>query len=487
MLEGLEISIFNYNDILQDNDEFRIDSGYYKKEYIDLYSRIKGSPMLVDLTYMSDLSTNGSFATVKKIMNDRHAKTIPFIRSGNCGDTFINTDDLELISEKSHSQLPKSTTQLHDIMMARKGKIGGASIITADEVGFNCSENVIKITIKNSDHLNPYYFTSYFNSKYGLKQIERLSTGNVQPWVSIFQIRKLMIPTVRMAFQNSIEEIVTKAHKLKIVSKSRYQQAEQLLLQEVGLADFTPNQEPVNIKSFQESFGTSGRLDAEYYQVKYEDLLKFIEQNCKWDYLKNLTTHVSNGNQPPYSDNGTIRFFSQKWIGDKAIDYSFLKSEDEPKVEESFFEEPKNKPSLIGTGDILYYSVGANLGYCHNYLEDEKISVGSFINIIRADKDKINEIYLGVVLNSMIGRLQGDKEKSGIAQPYIYAKNIREFKIPILPADTQKKIAERIWNGFSLKKQSENLLEVAKQAVEKAIEESEEVAMEFIKDKTKGL
>ena len=99
----------------------------------------------------------------------------------------------------------------------------------------------------------------------------------------------------------------------------------------------------------------------------------------------------------------------------------------------------KNKPYLIRKNDILYYSVGANLGYCHNYLEDENIAIGSFINLIRADKNKINPVSLGFVLNSIVGRTQAEMNKSGLAQPYIYAKNLRKFKIPVLPKATQQK------------------------------------------------
>jgi len=126
-------------------------------------------------------------------------------------------------------------------------------------------------------------------------------------------------------------------------------------------------------------------------------------------------------------------------------------------VDRSFFDDEKNKSSLVGKGDILYYSVGANLGFCHNYLEDEKIAVGSFINIIRANEDVINKYYLGVVMNSVIGRMQGDREKSGIAQPYIYAKNLREFKIPILPQSLQIQIEKIVKSAHQKQTQSKKL------------------------------
>ena len=94
-----------------------------------------------------------NFAHVHGILNDDGEKIIPYIRSSNVGNTFIDTNELMRISEKAHSLLPLSQTRLHDIMMARKGKIGGASIITQDEVNYNCNQNVIKLTINEPENI----------------------------------------------------------------------------------------------------------------------------------------------------------------------------------------------------------------------------------------------------------------------------------------------------------------------------------------------
>ena len=47
----------------------------------------------------------------------------------------------------------------------------------------------------------------------------------------------------------------------------------------------------------------------------------------------------------------------------------------------------------------------------------------------------------------------------------------------------QQEIATLVEESFRLKKQSEQLLETAKRAVEIAIEENEEIAMFFLKEK----
>jgi len=51
---------------------------------------------------------------------------------------------------------------------------------------------------------------------------------------------------------------------------------------------------------------------------------------------------------------------------------------------------------------------------------------------------------------------------------------------PILPQAIHTQIAALVQESFALKKQSQHLLQVVKQAVEIAIEQTEEAAMAFI-------
>jgi hypothetical protein len=60
-------------------------------------------------------------------------------------------------------------------------------------------------------------------------------------------------------------------------SKTKYVEAETLLLETLGLLDFSPSTEKINIKSFKDSFAATGRLDAEHYQPKYEQIEEKIK------------------------------------------------------------------------------------------------------------------------------------------------------------------------------------------------------------------
>ncbi|SNV23624.1 restriction endonuclease subunit S domain-containing protein [Aliarcobacter butzleri] len=425
---------------------------------------------------MSDLSTNGSFAIVKKIMSNDEPKIVPFIRSGNCGETFINLSDLEYISELSHKQLPKSTTKLHDIMMARKGKIGGASIITENEVNYNCNENVIKLTIIDKARYNPFYFTVYFNSKFGLKQIERLSTGNVQPWLSIFQIRKLLIPELNKQFQLQIENLVQSSYKKVEESKTLYKEAEELLLKEIDLLDFKPSVENISIKSFKDSFGTSGRIDSEYYQPKYDELVAHIEKT-KFDKLSNIV-NIKKSIEPgseAYQEEGIpfIRVSNVTKFGisdtDIYLSKNILKEEELQK--------------LYPTKDTILLSKDGTVGIAYKIKnEKEMITSGALLHL-SIKKDDILPEYLTLVLNSLIVQFQAQRDAGGSIIQHWKPSEIQEILIPIIDISIQTKIEEKIKKSFELKEESKQLLDLAKKVVEIAIEKDEEEAIKFISNR----
>ena len=479
MLKGLEITIIKRSEIFADNEEFRIDSEYYRKEYLELYKKIENSPKLNELVYMSDLSTNGSFATVAAIKNDNNPKVIPFIRSGNVGDTFINLSELEFISKEAHENLPKSTTRLHEIMMARKGKIGGASIIMPEQVNYNCNENVIKLDILKKDDLNPFYFTAFFNSKYGLKQIERLSTGNVQPWVSIFQIRKLMIPKLDYHFQLLIQTIIEKAYNANLKSVQSYQKADDFLLEQTGINKIELSKDPINIKTFKNSFGRTRRLDAEYYQKKYEQIIENITSQ-KHDKLENVA-FIDKSIEPGsnhYSDEKGLPFY-------RVADYNkFGLSKPDKELTASFVSDNKElieklKPKK---GTILFSKDGS-VGTAYLLRDDlDGITSGAILHLKVKNNKEILPEYLTLALNSKLVQMQAERDAGGSIILHWRKEEIEQVVVPIIDFTKQKQIAELVEESFKLKTKSERLLEVAKKAVEIAIETDEKTATKFIKD-----
>ena len=84
-----------------------------------------------------------------------------------------------------------------------------------------------------------------------------------------------------------------------------YEDVESMLLKELGLTDWQPNNNPFNIKQLKESFLASGRLDAEYYQPKYDEIESVVTTYKNGsDTIKNLfaqNTEVCNYKEKAYN------------------------------------------------------------------------------------------------------------------------------------------------------------------------------------------
>ena len=107
------------------------------------------------------------------------------------------------------------------------------------------------------------------------------------------------------------------------------------------------------------------------------------------------------------------------------------------------------------------------------------ITSGALLHLNIIDDEFLPD-YLTLVLNSPIVQLQAERDAGGSIIQHWKPSEIEEVIIPKLPLDSQKKISDLVLQSFKLKKQSEQLLEVAKKAVEIAIEQNEATAIDYI-------
>lgn len=427
---------------------------------------------------MHDVSSNGSFAKVQSILNDEEEKVVPYIRSSNVGETFLNTNNLIKISDKAHKKLPLSKTNYLDIMMARKGKIGGATIIMKDNIDFNCNENVIKITIKDKVTWNPYYLTTFFNSVYGKKQLERQSTGNVQPWVSIYQIKKLNCVKGSKGFQEKIEKTILVSYDKWQNSEKLYTQAQNLLDSELGLENFNPSSEKVYIKTLKESFLKTGRLDSEYYQPKYEIFDEKIS-NIGVEKLENICSLINYGTVPtsPYvKNNKSIPYIKGMNLKNCFIVGELDEIESTEELQDKFFTKEN---------DIIISQMGTvgDVGVVTK--EQENYLFASFTIRVRLNDERFNPYFVGAYIQNVAKDFYLYRN---IAQASVRQNTdlptIKNMPIPLVKKEAQEEIANYIKQSMEYSKKAKELLEISTKSVEIAIDKDEQTAQNFLDRQT---
>ena len=81
--------------------------------------------------------------------------------------------------------------------------------------------------------------------------------------------------------------------------------------------------------------------------------------------------------------------------------------------------------------------------------------------------------------------MQAERDAGGSIILHWRVGEIENVLVPVIAKQTQQQISDLIEESFRLKKQSEQLLELAKMAVKMAIEEDEKIAMAFIQKQIK--
>lgn len=349
------------------------------------------------------------------------------------------------------------------------------------------NQRVAKIKILNKEIFNSNEsLYAVLSTEYSRRQLERFAKGIRQRNLGNESLERLIIPVLSFNFQKNLESLIKSRFSVLEKSKSQYNQAETLLLQEIGLEKEVTGLNPVeitntNVKSLSESFTVSGRLDAEYYQKKYDVLEKQFDKFKRLQIKQIVNYPVSSGITPKaggddYSDakNG-ISFIRATDLQNGEVSVSnlnYIKSE----IHEGLLVRTKLKKN-----DVLL-SIAGTVGRCALFTHDLEANINQAVAIIRFEETEVLRLYLVAFFNSPVGKEFVSKYSRQGVQTNLNLSEIGELSIPIIDYSKQQEIAQLIEESFSLKKQSEHLLEVAKKAVEIAIEESEEMAMKYINE-----
>ena len=107
------------------------------------------------------------------------------------------------------------------------------------------------------------------------------------------------------------------------------------------------------------------------------------------------------------------------------------------------------------------------------------ISSSGILHLAEKDNAVLPD-YLTLVLNSKIVRLQAERSAGGSIIQHWKQSEIENVSIPILPMSSQQKMIAKVRESFALRAESNRLLDLAKHAVETAIEQGDEKAMDMI-------
>ena len=470
MLEGLEISEILISELYS---PIRIDAETYRPFYMDIENSVLAKPNTT-LGQISRVFKKGIFDIKSSTYQD---SGVPFARISNLKNMGISTNDIIYIPEKENEKNLNTYLEKGDVILS-KTAYPAASIVQLDNC--NTSQDTVAIKLKRSCGIDSGYLVPFLNSKYGFFQMQRWFTGNIQMHLNLTDSKGIFIYQPSASFQKTISKIFWDSFYRKEKYQSKYIEAENLLLETLGLANFQPNEESVNVKSFTESFGSSGRLDAEYYQIKYEQVVERIK-STNHDRLTDIVK-IKKSIEPGsahYSEEGL------PFIRVSDYDKFGLSAPDKYLTDEFCKENAELIKLLKPKKETILFSKDGSVGTAYMLRKDaDFITSGAILHLTVKDKTKIIPEYLTLALNSKLVQMQAERDAGGSIILHWRISEIENVVVPVIDFDKQRVIADLVEDSFKLKKQSEHLLEVTKTAVEIAIDQDEEKALQYIKIET---
>ena len=459
----MQYSIVNFSEIKTHKD-IRLDAEHYYPYHLESLRKFenKSQPLSEFIVHISGGAT--------PLGAEYPEEGIPFLRVQNIMPNYISDADIKYLSPSQNQEILRSQLKKDDVLLTITGVSYGKSAVVTDEfVGANINQHSVKMTVKN---IVSYFLSTFLNCKYGYSQSTRHVVGITRPALDYSAIKSFLIPDLHRNFQEIIESYCCQAEKSREDSKKRYNEALTLLLSELGLADWQPTHQLTFVKNFSDT-KTAERIDADYFQPKYDKIVNTIKNYPGGsDTLGNLVTLkkcVEVGSKE-YLDTG-IPFIRVSNLSPFEI------TQEKYISEELYAEIMEHQPKQ---GEILL-SKDATPGIAY-YLREipKKMIPASGILRLKSKTDKIENEYLTLVFNSILTQAQINRDVGGSVILHWRPDQVAGTVVPLLHQEKQTEIEQKVIESFNLRRRAKDLLEHAKHAVEIAIEQDEQTAIDWL-------
>lgn len=166
--------------------------------------------------------------------------------SSDFGGTYrvINVGDLESLYVKNvQNEARLDISSIHryqlredDVVIAIRGTLLKASVVTADSKGSICNQNTVFFRLsENKEQVNPLYLAALFRSDYFKQEVSanyQRSTTSLSA-IRVSDVRALEIPIPNLDIQNQLAQLFLSIEKVKEVTLSALESRQKLA--EIGL------------------------------------------------------------------------------------------------------------------------------------------------------------------------------------------------------------------------------------------------------------
>lgn len=453
-LKGLGIKIVEKNTLLLD-PKLRLEAEYHVAEAKLNVKTVKGADAIEFAQYGTSDALN------------EDGRGYPVLRLNEFDGCFIGTPK-KYCDSLTNVEYEELRLKKGDVLICRTNgnpKLVGRAAIVEEAVPLAFASYLYRVRT-NSQTITPEMLVVYLACTFGRNQIDKHSMTSNQTNFSPAKFREIDIPVFGLSFQKHITKLTQQSFVAQKESQSFYTVAETYLLSALGMTNFVPSEENVSIKLLSESFGKTGRLDAGYYQRKYEDIENALNTTHT---VKSLCQVHDSTFVPHKSDYKYIELANIGAMGNitgcTAAPFDKL---------------PSRARRLVKAGQVVVSSIEGSLPSCAMITDDYNDAICS-TGFYVIDSKKINAETLLVLFKSTPMQALMKRRCSGTILTAISKDALLEMPLPLIGSSAQQQITTDVQRSFALRRESEHLLDSAKRAIEIAIEEGEEVATHWLR------
>jgi hypothetical protein len=386
---------------------------------------------------------------------------IATLMAGNIRPNRADSTNLPMMEKSRAITLSQNKLNNGDVLLVRTGaNFGTVAPWKLSNPVYACAD----LLIVRSPELPSGYISSFLSGAFGKPLVDRCSYGSAQPHISPTYIGLVPVPRFHL-IESKVDEMVDQAVLLENSAHAALVKAQSLLLNAVGLQDWSPP-EPLTYTRSVAEISRMGRLDSEFAAPKVQALLRRLSQNGATlrDYASVRRTKFK-----PASLND----FSYIEIGDldgfgRAAGSIIAAAE-----------APSRATWHVRSGDVITSMVRPIRRLSAIVSADQDNNVCSSGFVVLQPTSISPECLLTYLRLPLICQLM-DLFATASMYPALSEGDLMRLPVPLIADDVAKAVTSAVRRSRLLLNASERLLTVAKSAVEIAIEQNEAAGVAYI-------
>jgi hypothetical protein len=464
------------SEVIEDNNKFRIDAEFFGKEACAAYEALHSHRRFKDLVAHGYRVIYENTQIISR--EEGGADGLPFfLQAADIETPFIRTEGMGCVSKSDWNRYPKGRIVPGEILIEVKGLAEKVALVPTDIPLYTLVTGTC-YKMQTHDPLDARLLIAYLVSRQGQALKNRLKSNLLVAFISKEDLFGMPVPDFGHELKKRLAEAIDTAFILDRCSSDKLREAENVLTGALGLADWHPFQPLTYTRKASEAFAAR-RIDAEYYHPAKEGFLnrlrglpgKLLESH--YESIRDMFDPAA-ANKEEYVRNFDLTDALQPVLDD---------------------EKPIMSSKEVGSTKKRFQPGDVVISRLRSYLREIALvrtspavqTVGSSEFIVLRplipERPGLSRAALLVFLRSQPVQTILKWSRDGSHHPRFGDEDLMCIPVPNTVCSVAPIIEELFEEALMARAESMRLLAKAKRAVEIAIEESEAVSINYLKEK----